>query len=354
MNNGQSLQKIDSQHVAVWQDEEKIRKLFAKDLSPDEFRFFVSLGASLGANPFTREIWAVKYNKNQPASIFCGRDFYRRKAQELPEYDGHLVDAVYERDEFAVEDGKVHHKYSLGNRGKLLGAYCIVYKKGIRQPYYVFVPFNEYNRGFSNWKNMPETMIKKVAEAQGLRGAFQGTFKGTYDESEMWEIVPETQSEQPESQDTENTTQNTGKPKKVAQNRYEGAGKPKIKQESNKNRLVKRYNELCEEANSLGVDFKKVDITKVTENELIDIGKDLKKKIDAAKSEAHKKAELLREFAKLKFNLQTYGVPENAILQMTADDSIEAIESAVASLREQLEQKKKEKQQAEENIFENI
>jgi len=30
-------------------------------------------------------------------------------------------------------------------------------------------------------------MIKKVAEAQALRGAFQGLFAGTYDASEEWE-----------------------------------------------------------------------------------------------------------------------------------------------------------------------
>ena len=30
-------------------------------------------------------------------------------------------------------------------------------------------------------------MIKKVAEAQGLRGSFQELFAGTYEESENWE-----------------------------------------------------------------------------------------------------------------------------------------------------------------------
>lgn len=173
--------------LEVWNKINEIRKVFAPNLSDKEFIFFVELGKSLGANPFKREIWAVKYDKNQPAQIFLGRDFYRKKAQELPNYNGHIVDAVYENDEFEVVNGQPKHRYSLKNRGKLIGAYCVVYRKDTENPYFVYVDFNEYNKGFSNWKSMPATMIKKVAEAQALRGAFQGVFAGTYDESEQWE-----------------------------------------------------------------------------------------------------------------------------------------------------------------------
>jgi len=43
-------------------------------------------------------------------------------------------------------------------------------------------------------------MIKKVAEAQALRGAYQGLFAGTYDHSEEWEpsINPENHEPLPE------------------------------------------------------------------------------------------------------------------------------------------------------------
>lgn len=170
----------------VWEQIENIRALFAPSLTDKEFMFFVKLGKSLGANPFLREIWAVKYDTKSPAQIFLGRDFYRRKAQQLPNYNGHVVDAVYENDDFSVENGKPIHRYNLKNRGKLIGAYCVVYKKDIETPYFVYAEINEYNKGLSNWKIMPATMIKKVAEAQALRGAFQGVFAGTYDESEQW------------------------------------------------------------------------------------------------------------------------------------------------------------------------
>lgn len=180
-----TVQSFQQSVMQIWGDKNKIRSLFAKNLSEDEFDFFVSLGSGIGANPFTREIWAVKYGNN-PASIFCGRDFYRKKAQELPEYDGHYSDTVYSNDEFSVENGVPKHSYKLTNRGSLIGAYCIVRKKNASQPFYTFVLFSEYNKQQSLWKTMPDTMIRKVAEAQGLRGSFQGTFAGTYDESEQW------------------------------------------------------------------------------------------------------------------------------------------------------------------------
>lgn len=173
-------------NLIVWDNMEKVRQLFAPTLTNDEMAFFVSLGKSLGANPFTREIWAVKYDRNQPAAIFCGRDFYRRVAQEQSDYEGHNVQAVYSNDLIEIESGEVkRHIPNLREPGELIGAYCILWRAG-KKSFFHIVRFREYYKGFSNWKSMPETMIKKVAEAQTLRMAFQGMFRGTYDESESW------------------------------------------------------------------------------------------------------------------------------------------------------------------------
>jgi phage recombination protein Bet len=175
---------IAEMQINPWIKLEVVKKCFAPTLTDDEFKIFVGLGKSLKANPFTREIWAVKYDKNA-ASIFCGRDFYRRKAQEQKDYNGHIVNAIYENDGFSIKNGQPEHIVnSFKDRGALIGAFCAVYKKGLQVPFFVTVQLNEYNKGFSNWKNMPETMIKKVAEAQALRGAYQGIFAGTYEESE--------------------------------------------------------------------------------------------------------------------------------------------------------------------------
>jgi hypothetical protein len=59
-------------------------------------------------------------------------------------------------------------------------------------PFIVEVDLKEYNTSKGNWAKMPETMIKKVAESQCLRKAFD--ISGMYSPEEM----PEPQQQQEE------------------------------------------------------------------------------------------------------------------------------------------------------------
>lgn len=197
--------------LMMWDNKEQlqeIKKLFAPKLNDSEFQYFVGLGKATRLNPFTKEIWAVKYGKDKdgndiPAQVFIGRDGYRKAAQAHPEYDFHQADAVYENDEYEVVNGVVHHKYKLSNRGKLVGAYCVAKRHKSSRPIYVFCELNEYSTGKSLWAEpvwkdnkyggkykeggKPATMIKKVAESQCLRACFQDLLGGTYAEEEEWE-----------------------------------------------------------------------------------------------------------------------------------------------------------------------
>ncbi len=175
--------------LSMWKDEgqlKTIKDMFAKKANQDEFNIFVQLGISTGLNPFLREIWMVKYDEKAAAQIFIGRDGYRKLISNNPNYDGHIVDAVYSNDEFNVDliAGYVKHIPNFKNRGNLIGAYCIVYMKGARIPHYVFCELNEYDTGKSVWAGKKATMIKKVAETQAIRMADQ-TCSGTYSEEEM-------------------------------------------------------------------------------------------------------------------------------------------------------------------------
>lgn len=171
-----------------WENKENliaIKNIYGKSLSDPEWNIFLEIGKSTGLNPFLREIWAVKYG-NAEAQIFIGRDGYRTAAVGTPDYDGHVVGSVYENDDYSVDRGHVTHKYNMTNRGKLIGAYCSVYRKSISIPSHVFVLLSEYNTGKSVWSGKPETMIKKVAEAQAFRMSNPSKFNGTYSEYEMW------------------------------------------------------------------------------------------------------------------------------------------------------------------------
>lgn len=178
-----------STDLSIWKEEKKlaeIKKIYGKTLSDGEWNTLQAIGLATDLNPFLREIWAVKYGNNA-ASIFIGRDGYRKVAQRHPNYDYHIVDAVYSGDDFKVVNGEVQHSYSLKDRGSIVGAYCVVARKGSTKPSFSYVELKEYDTKKSVWASKPATMIKKVAEAQGLRMTFQELFAGTYDESEQWD-----------------------------------------------------------------------------------------------------------------------------------------------------------------------
>jgi phage recombination protein Bet len=175
--------------MKLWSDKTRlseIKSLYAPKASDLEFRAFVEMGKATALNPFLREIWLVKYSPTDPAQIFIGRDGYRKLLSRTQGYEGHIVDAVYSNDEFHVDliNGHVKHLPNLKDRGRLLGAYCIAYMKGLRIPAYTFVDLSEYDLQRSLWKTHKATMIKKVAEAQTTRMAVQ-VCSGTYSPDEM-------------------------------------------------------------------------------------------------------------------------------------------------------------------------
>ncbi len=193
--------------IDIWTNESKlkeIRKLVSPSapLTDIEFSFMVELGRATQLNPFMREIWAVKYKNGSPASIFIGRDGYRKAAQRQKDYEYHQVNAVYSKDEFRIVNDEIQHSFGFSNRGELVGAYCIVKRKSSSKYTYVMVTMEEYSLPQSLWKSKPETMIKKVAEAQALRQGFQEVLAGTYSDAELpqeekasFHIVGNTQTE---------------------------------------------------------------------------------------------------------------------------------------------------------------
>lgn len=183
----------------MWNNPEKLKEIRrmvspSTPLSDMEFSFLVELGRATQLNPFMKEIWAVKYRRknrdtgkyeDQPAQIFIGRDGYRKTAQRQPDYEYHQVNAVYSKDDFKISNDEIQHNYGFSNRGDLLGAYCIVKRRSSRKYTYVMVTMSEYNLCQGLWKDKPETMIKKVAEAQAVRQAFQEVLAGTYSDAEI-------------------------------------------------------------------------------------------------------------------------------------------------------------------------
>lgn len=183
---------------SVWDEQvSEIKKIFAPKLTDMEFKVFLELGKTTGANPFKKEIWAVKVSDNEPPAIFLARDFYRKRAAEMPDYEGHFTGVVCEKDDFesGVIDNNLiisRHKMNFRDRGTVKMAYCVVHRKG-RRPFITTVLYDEYVKKTKDgyitkfWQK-PHMMLAKVAEAACLRLAYPSEFQGTYSEDEDWNV----------------------------------------------------------------------------------------------------------------------------------------------------------------------
>lgn len=154
-----------------------IQSSVAKNTTPTELAYFLNVCKTVGLNPFNKEVWCYKDHKAN-LIIFTGRDGLLRKAQENPNYAGHRSSEVCENDEFSADipNGKVYHNIKqFGDRGKILGAYCIVFRKD-GEPFIDVVDIKDYEPNkvnpYSAWSHKKALMIKKVAESHALKQAF--------------------------------------------------------------------------------------------------------------------------------------------------------------------------------------
>jgi len=147
-----------------------LHKTVAKKTSNSELAYFLNVCRSVNLNPVNKEIWCYKDTQGN-LIVFAGRDGFLKKNKENPNYRGMRSSEVCEFDEFEMDmiEGKVSHKIT-NNRGKVIGAYAIVYIEGQKDTI-KYLDFDEFNLGQAKWKTAPKMMIKKCAESHALKEA---------------------------------------------------------------------------------------------------------------------------------------------------------------------------------------
>ena len=160
----------------------------ADKLTDQEIVYFMHLCKARKLNPFTKEVYLIKYG-TQPATMVVSRDALEKRAIKHEKYNGKKVGIYVLR----KSDGELIKRDStiyLKDREELIGAWCTVYRKDWENPVTVEVNLDEYiqtkNDGTpnTNWANRPITMITKVAKAQALREAFIEELEGMYEAEE--------------------------------------------------------------------------------------------------------------------------------------------------------------------------
>jgi len=163
------------------EEKEILRKTVCKKANDDEFKVFLHIAETYGLDPFNKELFFWKDKKDR-TTIMCSRDGYLSIANRHEAFDGLVSDVVRANDDFKRTTTGIEHKYG-SERGSILGAYCLIYRKDRKYPVYVFAPFEEYNGYNSVWNRYPSAMILKVAESMALKRAF--SVSGLVSQEEM-------------------------------------------------------------------------------------------------------------------------------------------------------------------------
>lgn len=177
--------------------------------SDEELAYFIAQAKAQNLNPFTKEIYFIKYG-NQPAQVVTAKAVFEKKADSHPQFDGKEAGVIYE------QNGEI--KYSNGafipKGSEILGGWAKVYRKDRSHPTEIEVSFEEYDNskirarvkdltqqgkditypvmnsygkpiGENNWDTMPCVMIRKVALVSAYREAFPAELGSSYEADEI-------------------------------------------------------------------------------------------------------------------------------------------------------------------------
>lgn len=168
-----------------------IRRFIAQGKFPPddvEVVMFMKTCEAYKMNPYLKEVYLLKFTKDDPATIVVGKDTFNKRAAKHPQYDGMRSGIVVQDTIGPIEEreGTLLRKDEI-----LLGGWAEVYRKDWEHPVKEVVSLEEYiglkKDGTPNrqWKRMPATMICKVAKVHAWGEAFPDILGGLLDQSEV-------------------------------------------------------------------------------------------------------------------------------------------------------------------------
>ncbi len=153
-----------------------------------EVFMFLKLCQHQRLNPFLREAYLIKYSADEPATFVVGKDTFVKRAARCELCGGWQAGVIIRK-----KDGTLEYRTGtlVLSDEELVGGWAKVYRKDWREPIEISVSLQEYIRKKKDgqptrsWREMPATMIRKVALVQALREAFPEQFQGMYTPEEM-------------------------------------------------------------------------------------------------------------------------------------------------------------------------
>jgi len=87
MNTDKALVETQGEKITITADD--VRRYLCPKASNQEVAIFLRTCQSMQLNPFSREVYLVKYDERQPAATVVAIDAYLRAGESNDKYDGH-------------------------------------------------------------------------------------------------------------------------------------------------------------------------------------------------------------------------------------------------------------------------
>lgn len=167
---------------------QEIKERLCPTATDSELALCIELCNRRHLNPFTKEVYLVKYG-SAPASIITSYQVFNRRACRNENYNGIKSGVVVMRGrEIVKKRGSAVYK-QVGEQ--LIGGWAEVQFRDGKEPAYAELALSDYSTGKSNWAKMPGVMIEKCAKAAAWRLAFPDDFSGMYTAEEMDQAQPQ-------------------------------------------------------------------------------------------------------------------------------------------------------------------
>ena len=197
----ETLAKKEEGAVIAWQEGKitvtasDVRKYLCPKATDPEIVMFLKTCQSFALNPWVHEAYLVKYKEGEPAAIIIAAEAYLKASETCSEFDG-LEAGIILRDSTGKLEFREGAFVADGEEKNLAGGYARVYRKDRQRPFYTAVNIKECQKYTKEgkptrfWREMPATMVRKVALSRALREAFPTRLGGIYSTAE-YEEIPE-------------------------------------------------------------------------------------------------------------------------------------------------------------------
>ena len=163
-----------------------------KNISDDEISNFMMLCKYRKLNPFLGQAHLIKFGES--IQMIVSKDIFIDRANRHPDCEG-WNSGVILLDEKTNKVIEREGTFYLDNE-KLVGAYCIINRKGWKEPFKWTIKESDYMRyttdkytkkkvGMGQWKTMPGVMLTKCCIVASIRNVFPEEFGGMYSHEEL-------------------------------------------------------------------------------------------------------------------------------------------------------------------------